>query len=494
MRVDLAYTAFAQAEYVVEAEDETGATGYFVNRPNPGANKRVGVDPERSVVQRELRLTNRGRRLLLEDVPAIAGTRLPAAIELSAGSGRINLLLRVFPPAELRATVLIEGLRVDGIPTGVGLADIPRRGPVADVLRKSLGAMAALGDRRYAPAEQPSSVSTTHIVLPPGQGVRAFAEAHAHELVAMLIRADPTDLRADVVAKIIEDCAPLNEKHERAYTLVARAGILHLSAEGSTFQPDFRTLVELQAMARGVASFLGSFSARRPDAPLLYDFYLALVRDWVTTPRVAMDASTGSRRVWRRLVNVLGIAPLLEGVLTDRTRERLDALSDVFGPMREQYWLDANLSSALADEVDRQIGGPNLDFIGDHQLRQIVRRDLAEAEACLRTRAFKAATVLAGSVAEALLLAAILANGNSAKSEAALNKLGLADLIAEATATGVPVDDKTLRLMDNWLRHFRNLIHPGKERRESDPPTPDRARVAVQAVFMLAGELGAALT
>jgi len=61
------------------------------------------------------------------------------------------------------------------------------------------------------------------------------------------------------------------------------------------------------------------------------------------------------------------------------------------------------VSDVLADQ-------PDLSSIGDPELRSIIDRDYQEIPRCLAAEAYKAATVMCGSVIEALLLDALLAD------------------------------------------------------------------------------------
>ncbi|KXV75759.1 hypothetical protein [Acetobacter cerevisiae] len=116
-----------------------------------------------------------------------------------------------------------------------------------------------------------------------------------------------------------------------------------------------------------------------------------------------------------------------------------------------------------------------LTFIDDELLASSIRLDLSSAASALHNAEWKASTVLAGSVCEALLLWAIL------------RAPGLADLPGKPSHK--PVDWKTeqyadvalsLGLITNGTRKifdqakkFRHLIHPGRAYRQNE--TCDRA-------------------
>lgn len=490
VRVELAFTAVSRAPSMLRASDAV-RTPAFASRPNPGANRRVGAEPSRSIVQRELVPTNRFRYELLARTPGLTGSRLPFHIDIDGQPVSLNLRLRQFPPLGLRATAKLKWLMLpEGLPANelIELQEARRSDPVAAVLRRSLGMMRVLDHRNYDVVDQPSVMAATHIVLPEGTRVQRWAEEHRRDLVAVLLRTDPEHLTDLVVDKTTNECAGLNGKVTSSHTLIAKPGLLHVSLEGRDSQPSFDSLVELQAMAKSTGDFLAAFAARRADGPDVFDFFLHLARSWVETPETVMSASYGGTVAWERLCAVLNVGGLLNGALTEDAISRLAVRETTFAPLREGYWLDDAFEDRLSEKLAIDEGEHGLEFIADPALRRIVRRDLFEARTCLETRAFKAALVLAGSVAEALMLATVLSHGSD-KSEPALGRMGLQNLVAEAKLLGAVPDAKTINLIDDWLRHYRNLIHPGRERRDNDQPNSEKAQLAVQAVEVLAQQL-----
>jgi hypothetical protein len=138
------------------------------------------------------------------------------------------------------------------------------------------------------------------------------------------------------------------------------------------------------------------------------------------------------------------------------------------------------LLSKCPDEAPgSQIEG--LEFIADQQLRDTLRVDRANIDRAILNGEWKAATVLSGSLLEALFLWAIT---NKLKTEidsaiAAAQKKGvlpakinddpqywhLHELIEVSLELGM-VDDSTAKQV-RLAKDFRNLIHPGREQRLS---------------------------
>lgn len=113
-------------------------------------------------------------------------------------------------------------------------------------------------------------------------------------------------------------------------------------------------------------------------------------------------------------------------------------------------------------------------FIADPELRADLHRDLGEVNRSLHNGEWKGATVLAGSIVEALLLWALQTKKTPVDIQNAATALGksinlgnrplerweLHELIEYAHATSL-ISDATRATADQG-RDFRNLIHPGK--------------------------------
>jgi hypothetical protein len=149
-----------------------------------------------------------------------------------------------------------------------------------------------------------------------------------------------------------------------------------------------------------------------------------------------------------------------------------------------------------------------LEFVTDVALRESLRRDLSASRAALESGSYKAATVLAGAVIEALLLDAL--EGQDARTRTAalakwhaaagptdaapaklkpeISRWGLHELVWIAAHSGV-ISEEAASAAD-VARDFRNLIHPGRERL-SVPSGEGTAYSALGAALRVAEELAA---
>ena len=139
-------------------------------------------------------------------------------------------------------------------------------------------------------------------------------------------------------------------------------------------------------------------------------------------------------------------------------------------------------------------GTTELAFITDTGLRESIRLDISSASETLHRSDFKAATVLAGSAIEALLLWSLQKAGQTGP--IASMKTGakgppeswmLAQLIEAAGLLG-SIKPETAQQC-NQARDFRNLIHPGKSQRLSISCDRGTALAALAGAELVARDL-----
>jgi len=133
----------------------------------------------------------------------------------------------------------------------------------------------------------------------------------------------------------------------------------------------------------------------------------------------------------------------------------------------------------------------DLTFITDDKLRSMIERDKNELDRCLEHNLYEATMLLAGSIIEAMLVDCFLAfpdlSADRKVSEDQVQRADLAQLVAWAAEGGV-ISRETQDLA-TVVREYRNLIHPGREKRESQRIDGHRASVAASLVEIISEEL-----
>jgi hypothetical protein len=136
-----------------------------------------------------------------------------------------------------------------------------------------------------------------------------------------------------------------------------------------------------------------------------------------------------------------------------------------------------------------------LDFlVSDRDLREALRTDISSANSALTNHGYKEATVIAGSVVEALLLWALEKHGDKEVRQTAksapkepLNEWTLGPMI-EAAHSCKLISNAT-KTQAGLAKTFRNLIHPGRAARLKERCDRGTALGALAAVEMVAADL-----
>jgi hypothetical protein len=144
----------------------------------------------------------------------------------------------------------------------------------------------------------------------------------------------------------------------------------------------------------------------------------------------------------------------------------------------------------------------SLKFIKDKAFRETLRLDISGATRALNNREWKAATVLAGSIIEALLLWKLRTKSTAARTAADqlvktgvlsrkpdtnLDRWVLHELIE--VAAYLNIIESTTAAGARLARDFRNLIHPGKAIRTGLQATLGGAQVALGALDFVIQDL-----
>jgi hypothetical protein len=136
-----------------------------------------------------------------------------------------------------------------------------------------------------------------------------------------------------------------------------------------------------------------------------------------------------------------------------------------------------------------------LEFLPDDKFREGLRTDISSANSALTNHEYKAATVLAGSVVEALLLWGLGTVGEQdvratlgkGAPKRVLNEWSLGDMISAAHACKLITDDT--KTQAELAQKFRNLIHPGRQERLQETCDRGSALGTLAAVERVAVDL-----
>jgi hypothetical protein len=167
-------------------------------------------------------------------------------------------------------------------------------------------------------------------------------------------------------------------------------------------------------------------------------------------------------------------------------------------------WAVRRLLANCRNEPPAAEGSNELAFIDEEEWRNTLRSDLGAVEAALHNHEWKAATVLGGSLVEALLLWAVGRHSAEERKEA---------IACTPAPFGKPPDPSSPESWDlihyvevaralteisentatqaRLAKDFRNLIHPGRERRQRMRANRGTALSVAAAVEQVIGDLSA---
>jgi hypothetical protein len=329
-------------------------------------------------------------------------------------------------------------------------------------------------------------------------GMHSFASVdYSKELVGLLIGSSEIEsLGSQLVDRVIKNNYRLNEKSSSEYILTNRGGLVYAVPSVGYKSPHpgrFKRALELSELALYAASFLDLAGEAAHTHQRLVYFLLSRIRGWIDAPDVVFPASTTSQLHWGTLSNSLSLTKSLlqwervNGVEPEELRE-------LWRQVPADWWRIAGFADAL-DRLGSR--GSQLGFIEDEEMRVFVEGDLIEARTCLSTGNYKASLVMAGASVEAVLLAILEDNADSARRNK-LRKMQLFELIEEAcpdwrnpnSSTGQKrlISKNVAALLDTSCRPWRNLIHPGVSIRKNISVTQTMASAALAALDLLIEE------
>jgi hypothetical protein len=129
----------------------------------------------------------------------------------------------------------------------------------------------------------------------------------------------------------------------------------------------------------------------------------------------------------------------------------------------------------------------DLRFITDETLRKMIERDKKELDRSLEHGLHKSTLLLAGSIIEAILVDFFLAFPRSGTTSEQVLDTNLSALVSWAEQDGL-ISPRTKEL-STVIRHYRNLIHPGREYRLQEKMDVHTAIVAGSLVEIIIQEV-----
>jgi hypothetical protein len=290
--------------------------------------------------------------------------------------------------------------------------------------------------------------------------------------------------------RIMEKNAEHNLKSSERLLLISKQGVLfvtpsaRLETSGSAERSDLQRIHDLVEIALVCGVYLDNFRNFRLENEDVADFFLSKIRTLIEKPDFVFRESVTNRLVWIHLCNEFVLKQNLQHVTSDL----IDAISEksVYFNQYAEWWKQNDFGHLLSKTI-LDAGELHLGFIDDPDFKRMIIEDYIEARRSLASKNYKAAIVLCGSIAEALLIFVLVRKAPTLDPDKLYRK-GFDELAKKAKDDGILADTSLLSLLDT-IRLYRNMIHPGRTKRLGLTADPSKARIAFEAVNLLVSEL-----
>jgi hypothetical protein len=505
MRITLRWKVLTFLESAIPLWAWTDEKNILFNvSPNTGLFRQFNIPVERSYVPQFLSPTVVYHQAIgkhLRTKYGIPGSRrFPYRLDLGdLGLVDLTIKVRLFHPNILSLTVRLSDVvaspndwQADKLVT---VQPLDQYKVVADIVRWTIGMALSLNHRVFRLDPSFTSHPALHLgdLCDPDE-FSSQVETEAKQYVGILIRNRQWSTMADrVTTAVLEKNAEFNVKSSMEMTLVDKQGILFLSPNGQAqrgeYSKSFNRVCDLSEVARVYKLFLEKYLYIRATDEDFFDFVFAKIRSSIEEPRLNFTASVTNRHLWELWIKELALDANVRAVTANRAiSDAVDAKRPYFDRLTYRWWTNPEFTYLLRDEIARG-GDFDLAFLNGEESRRRVLEDFQEASRSLQANNFKAAIVMSGAIAEALLLAVLEDDPPEGVTIEQLRRESLSKYLAYASETGRITDSSVRSLLDNTLREWRNMIHPGKMIRSNMSVDQHRAEVALLCVRLLVKEL-----
>lgn len=411
----------------------------------------------------------------------------------------LNIHIRLFPPNILSLTVKLSDVPIRDL-DAAKLIDYQRLDylrPISDITQWTIGMAETLNHKDFDPSHPLRFKPAIHLdgICPP-EKCQAYFRDNLSKYVGILIRNYDYELMdSRIPAAVLKKNEEHNLKSLQEMLLIDKQGILYLTPKGTGTttpkRPRFSRTYDLYGLALVFDDYMRHYHGVRLRNEDFADFLLYKIRPWIMEPETVFSASVSNKHIWSLIVDEFSLSARMRSALSQSVQDALAEKSRYFDQFASEWWNESDFAYLIArrvqDSKELQLG-----FLENEDLKRLITEDFAEARRSFRSRNYKATILLCGSVAEAILTAVIDRAGLPGISTNRLYQdFNLSDLIETAREHGL-IRDRTLLLLLEPLRHYRNLIHPGVQMRKSLSPDSSKAGIALEIINLLVKDLNQA--
>jgi hypothetical protein len=290
-----------------------------------------------------------------------------------------------------------------------------------------------------------------------------------------------------LVAAPLKTNKELNKKASDEQLLLNKQGTLYLTANDSphqTYTDRFTRMTNLAELGYVFQVFLSEYRRIRLITEDFGDYIFTRIREWLDHPAAVFATSYSNRLAWEviagefqlqdKLALILGNQAIVEAVSVKQPA--LESIADSWWEKRDFARVFDNATANSQQVLGR---------IKDPLLRDSILLDMREAQRAYESKSFKSAVVMSGSAVEAMALALL----QQETAETGLNNKALHDYLGLVKTHNLIPDAALIEMLDNSLRQWRNLVHPGKVQRTGVSITSGHAEIAIAAMNAFANAL-----
>lgn len=408
----------------------------------------------------------------------------------------LSLQIRVFPPNILSVTVNLSDFCVDLDPIKlIEFQRLDRLQPISDIVQWTIGMTETLSQKNFDLSQSYRYYPALHLseICAPDEFGRHFQD-NALKYAGILIRNYDYELMdVEIPNRLFEKNRNHNLKSSQEVLLVDKQGILYLTPSSPK---DLKSLAkyclrtqDLFEIAVVISTYLRNYLMFRASNEDLADFLLYRIQTWINEPEIVLTQSETNQHIWRLLLNETKLPSILKSVMKPQIIAAIAEKSSYFDRFATGWWAESDFSYLLNRTIT-EASELELGFLSNDELKRSIIEDYNEARKSLQSRNYKAAVLLCGSIAEALLTAVVDAAKMPGITTSKLYEdYNLAKLLNIAKDNNL-IKDKNLYMLIDPLRNYRNAIHPGVKIRNSISLDSSTARIAIETINLLIRDLG----
>jgi hypothetical protein len=389
--------------------------------------------------------------------------------------------IRYYPPGILAMTVELTGLPYTSDASAlIDYQQLAHNAPVSQVIRWTLGIIDALDLDSFSIVDSFTSKPFLHIHgICTAEALPSHFERNASKYVGILIRNRQYEfMSGHIPENILGKNKELNTKSSEKL-LIDKQGILYLTPADIPKVYSRRQVHDLCEIALVMEAFLNNYSSFRVHNEDFADFILSKIWHWIEQPNAIISRSVSHQHIWNLMVEEF-IKSRRRYLSNGELLSLLGEKSETFDQITGSWWDERDFAHLIAQRVQGS-RGLRLDFLESDALVNILLEDYAEARRSFQCKNYKAATMLCGSIMEAILLSTL-------RKRAEVSNQSLFDLINMARKEKLITDDDLVSQL-HALRRYRNLIHPAEEERREFRANEHIAAIAIRYIYILVEHL-----